>query len=156
MASYVLGDEALYAYLVGPPKDETDTSKVADHAKFQAWAKSRSSQDYHYASRISVAMLRASLKRLRAFKGEPRLQELNSRLISQFKESLLEIDETVLEHWATLASSDDPALKVMSSEQMIEIATAIHTGYIYVTRMSDAIKVVQQSFTSLNIDDPWK
>jgi hypothetical protein len=156
VANYVLGDEALYAYLVGRHDTLTDPTKKADQAKFQAWAKNHSAQDYHYASRMSVAMLAAGIKRLPPLRRDPAMAQLNSRLVAEFKDSMLEIDAAVLEHWATLASSDEAELKQLSSEQMIEIATAVHTGYTYITRLTDALVVVQKSFTDLQIEDPWR
>jgi hypothetical protein len=155
VANYVLGDEALYAYLLGRHDQFIDPVKKADQAKFQTWAKNHSTQDYHYASRISVAMLAAAIKRLPALRRDPAMAQLNSRLVAEFKDSMLEIDASILEHWATLVSSDEPELKQLSTEQMMEIATALHTGYAYVTRRTSALAVVQKSFTDLQIEDPW-
>jgi hypothetical protein len=154
VANYILGDEALYAYLIG----RHESANKPTNAQFQGWAKQRTSQDYIFASRMSVAMLAAAIERIPdILKRESARSALNSKLISQFKDSMLEVDESVLKHWSTLrAAADDTAAKKLSSEQMLEVATAIHTGYIYVARLSDPLKIIQQARTGFTIDDPWK
>ena len=154
MANYILGDEALYAYLIG----RHENLAKPPNAKFQGWAKQRTSQDYIFASRMSVAMLAAGIERIEnILERDSTRAALNSKLISQFKDSMLEVDESVLKHWSILrAAADDTAEEKLSSEQMIEVSTAIHTGYIYVARLSEPLKIIQQARTGFSIEDPWK
>lgn len=155
--NYLLGDEALYAFLIG----RHEKSPSPDHLKFRDWAKGLSAQDFHFASRMSVAMLYAGVERIsNAAKRESRRQAIESKL-AQFKDSLLEIDEVVLTHWATVRASlpdnTPPREKTsVSSEQMIEIATAVAFGYVYVTRLTEDLKSIQPNFAGLEIVDPWK
>jgi hypothetical protein len=153
VANYLLGNEALYSYLVARDPENTKGKVV----KIREWAKARTAQDYLYASRISVAMLAASIERIPVIlKRDTAREALNSTLISAFKDSLLEVDEGVLRHWSILrAGADDEAEDKLSSEQLIEVATALHTGYTYVARLTAPLKAIQQNVSGLVIDDPW-
>ena len=153
MANYVLSDEALYALLIGRHKDKQES----EHVKFQEWAKKHTSEDYYFASRMSVARLAAGIERIdSAMKRDSTRAKLNSELISQFKDSLLEVDESVLKHWSALrASANDADPERLSSEQLIEIATAMHTGYTYVASLTETLKTVQQNVDGLSVEDPW-
>lgn len=155
MATYLLGFDALRAYLLGTHA----RAPSADDKKFRAWAQGLTPQDYVGASHISVAQLRASVERIVApTKRDSTGREIESRLAS-LKDSLIAIDEPILKKWAVLRANQPDRMtdvaSVISAEQNIEIATALAFGHVFVTRITPALTKLQEDYPELQILDPW-
>jgi hypothetical protein len=156
VANYLLGADAFATYLVGRPKSPTP-----DQARFWSWAQKLTDEDWLCVSRISVAMLFASIERI----ADPadrntRRKSVTTRIKEQFADQTLEVDEAVLGHWSTIrASVDDskswPDGSLISTEQMLEIASALNNGYVLVTRRTLALDDMTSRFTPLAVIDPW-
>lgn len=151
-----MGADVFAAYVVGRPKTPTPMQ-----AKFWGWAQKLTAEDWFCVSRISVAMLFASIERITdPAERTTRRKDVTTRIKEQFAEQTLEVDEAVLGHWSTIrASVDDskswPDGSEVSSEKMIEIASALNNSYILATRRSQALDDLVSKFTALEIVDPW-
>jgi len=155
VANYLLGDEALLAFLHG--RHVKQPSK--EDAKFAEWAKNLGKEDFLFASRMSAAVILASIERInKPARRDATRKEIESRLAS-FKDSLIDIDETILKQWAVLrANQPDPtagAVSVISAEQNVELATALTLGYTLVTRGNAELTKLQSDNPALQIIDPW-
>lgn len=154
MTNFVHSHESLYAFLIGPIT--TPSAHVPDHTKFIAWSKRLTIQDVHFTSLLSVAMVRAGIYLLPNIDRAAKLKQLESKIIAQFANSLLQVDEDVLDHFATLAGVDDSdPTSTIPFEQLIEVGTALSTGYTYVARLTPELVALQSAFSNLNILDPW-
>jgi hypothetical protein len=147
----LLGGKALYSFLVGT---QHETAERDD--RFCTWASGPQDYRAYFTSELTVATLRASILEIQdIWRRESIHREFDRRLIVDLGlSSLVRVDAPMLMQWSSLRADLGPKTTITLEEQ-IEIATALHYGYVYIAPLKETLKQLQTSVHDLKIVDPW-